>query len=167
MRARSRSYGLSSTRTRSPGRMRMRKRRILPATCPSTSWPLSSFTRNIAFGSASTTSPSNSTFSSFANLDDPDVRGLRSLGRVAHLVLDLRALDEGAEAVARDAREVHERVLAPVVRGDEPEALLVAEPLHYAGRHCTSLLIGPRGVIPPYGAQPSPCPPGVAPPVPV
>ena len=44
----------------------MRNRRILPATCPSTSWPLSSCTRNIAFGSASTTSPSNSTFSSFA-----------------------------------------------------------------------------------------------------
>src|SRR5918911_429684 len=64
MRARLRSYGLSSTRTRSPGRMRMRKRRILPATCPRTSWPLSSCTLNIAFGSASTTSPSNSTFSS-------------------------------------------------------------------------------------------------------
>src|SRR3954465_5403413 len=46
--------------------MRMRKRRILPATCPSTSWSLSSFTRNIALGRASTTSPSNSTFSSFA-----------------------------------------------------------------------------------------------------
>src|SRR4051812_41100376 len=44
--------------------MRMRKRRILPATWPSTSWPLSSCTRNIAFGSASSTSPSNSTFSS-------------------------------------------------------------------------------------------------------
>src|SRR2546423_885529 len=147
--------------------MRIRKRRILPATCPSTSWPLSSCTRNIAFGSASTTSPSNSTFSSFAKLDDPDVGRLRALGGLAQLVFDLRALREGAEAVARDAREVHERVLAPVIGGDEPEALLVAEPLHYAGRHCRSLLTGPRGVIPPYGAQPSPCPPGVAPPVPV
>src|SRR5204863_2915265 len=46
--------------------MRMRKRRILPATCPRTVWPLSSWTRNMALGSASTTSPSNSTFSSFA-----------------------------------------------------------------------------------------------------
>src|SRR4051812_20389075 len=44
--------------------MRMRKRRILPATCPRTVWPLSSSTRNMALGSASTTSPSNSTFSS-------------------------------------------------------------------------------------------------------
>ena len=58
--------GVSSTRTRSPGRMRMRKRRILPATWPRTSWSLSSFTRNMAFGSASMTSPSNSTLSSLA-----------------------------------------------------------------------------------------------------
>src|SRR3954452_16353106 len=83
MRARLRSYGETSTRTRSPGRMRMRNRRILPATCPSTSWPLSSCTRNMAFGSASTTSPSNSTFSSFAkrsaSSDRPYVRGLRAL----------------------------------------------------------------------------------------
>src|SRR5580704_16816258 len=66
MRARSRSYGESSTRTRSPGRMRIRKRRIFPATWPRTTRSmLSSFTRNIAFGRASTTSPSSSTFSSF------------------------------------------------------------------------------------------------------
>src|SRR6476620_9932048 len=144
MRARLRSYGETSTRTRSPGRMRMRKRRILPATCPSTSWPLSSCTRNIAFGSASTTSPSNSTFSSFAKLDDPDVGRLRALGGLADLVLDLRALYEGAEAVARDTREVDERVLAPVIGGDEPEALLVAEPLHHTGGHCRTLLIEDR-----------------------
>ena len=43
----------------------MRKRRILPATWPSTMWSLSSFTRNIAFGRASITSPSNSILSSF------------------------------------------------------------------------------------------------------
>src|ERR1700733_14774873 len=46
--------------------MRIRNRRILPATWPSTTRSmLSSFTRNIALGKASTTSPSNSTFSSF------------------------------------------------------------------------------------------------------
>src|SRR5919197_3094577 len=149
MRARLRSYGDTSTRTRSPGRMRMRKRRILPATCPSTSWPLSSCTRNIAFGSASTTSPSNSTFSSFAKLDDPDVRGLRALGGLAELVLDLRAFRKRAETVTCDAREVDERVLAPVVGGDEPEALLVAEPLHHTGGHCKHSSLEPRGVIPP------------------
>src|SRR3954467_12327401 len=44
----------------------MRKRRILPARWPRTSWPLSSFTRNIRLGRASVISPSNSTFSSTA-----------------------------------------------------------------------------------------------------
>src|SRR5829696_5647729 len=114
MRPRLRSYGETSTRTRSPGRMRMRKRRIFPAQWPSTSCPLSSCTRNIAFGSASTTSPSNSTLSSFAKLDDPDVRGLRALRARAELELDLRALRQGLEAIARDAGEVDERVLASV-----------------------------------------------------
>src|SRR3712207_4391593 len=118
--------------------MRMRKRRILPATWPRTSCPLSSFTRNIAFGRASTTSPSNSTFSSLGKLDDPHVGRLRTLGRLADIVLDLRALRERAEAVAGDRREVRERVLATVVRGDEPEALLVAEPLPDNGSHTST-----------------------------
>src|SRR5918992_880553 len=150
MRARLRSYGETSTRTRSPGRMRMRNRRILPATCPSTSWPLSSCTLNIALGSASTTSPSNSTFSSFAKpdrvlssleglgaapSDHADVRRLRALRALAELVLDLRALREGPEPVALDRREVHERVLPAVVGRDEPEPLLVAEPLHDPSCH--------------------------------
>src|SRR5918992_3150112 len=150
MRARLRSYGETSTRTRSPGRMRMRNRRILPATCPSTSWPLSSCTLNIALGSASTTSPSNSTFSSFAKpdrvlssleglgaatSDRADVRRLRALRALAELVLDLRALREGPEPVALDRREVHECVLPAVVGRDEPEPLLVAEPLHDPSCH--------------------------------
>src|SRR3954467_1110556 len=59
----------------------MRNRRIFPATWPSTSWPLSSCTRNIAFGSASTTSPSNSTFSSLAT--DQMVRTLVACGPLA------------------------------------------------------------------------------------
>src|SRR3984957_1416078 len=46
--------------------MRILNRRILPATWPRTTWSLSSFTRNIAFGRASITSPSNSTLSSLA-----------------------------------------------------------------------------------------------------
>src|ERR687897_3928480 len=117
MRARLRSYGETSTRTRSPGRIRMRKRRILPATWPSTSWPLSSCTRNIAFGRASTTSPSNSTFSSFDKaLEHPDVGGLRALRAFAELVLDLGALGEGSEPVAGDGREMDERVLSSVIR---------------------------------------------------
>src|SRR5215813_1020158 len=65
IRPRVRSYGDSSTFTRSPGRMRMKFMRILPLTCASTRWPLSSSTRNIAFGSGSTTVPSTSIASSF------------------------------------------------------------------------------------------------------
>src|SRR5215212_10599937 len=79
MRARSRSYGDSSQRTRSPGRMRMRKRRILPATWPRTTWSLSSLTRNIAFGRASITSPSSSTFSSLGTRE-PYQRSVYSRG---------------------------------------------------------------------------------------
>src|SRR3954471_21699549 len=123
--------------------MRILKRRILPATWPRTSWPLSNCTRNIAFGSASTTSPSNSTFSSFAKLDGPDVGGLRPLRALAELVLDLRAFGEGAEPVAEDRREVHERIFAAVVGRDETEALLVAEPLDRTGSHQTALLLDP------------------------
>src|ERR671922_2540432 len=123
--------------------MRMRKRRILPATWPSTSWPLSSCTRNMAFGSASTTSPSNSTLSSFAKLNDPDVRGLWALGALTQLELDLRALGQCPEAVAGDSGEMDECVLASVIGGDEAEALLVAEPLHDTGSHMTALLLDP------------------------
>src|SRR5881296_4714840 len=65
IRPRVRSYGESSTLTRSPGRIRMKFIRILPLTCASTRWPLSSSTRNIAFGSGSTTVPSTSIASSF------------------------------------------------------------------------------------------------------
>src|SRR5918992_2351227 len=136
MRARFRSYGDTSTRTRSPGRIRIRKRRILPATWPSTSCPLSSCTRNMAFGSASTTSPSNSTFSSFAKSSDhPYVRRLRPLRAFPEVVLDTRALRERTEAVALDGGEVDERVLAAFIGRDEAEALLVVEPLHDTGCH--------------------------------
>src|SRR5215216_8197603 len=70
-------------------------------------------------------------------LDDLDVRGLRALAGLAELVLDLRALRERAETVTRDTREVHERILSPVVGGDETEALLVAEPLDDTSCHTT------------------------------
>src|SRR4051794_2324766 len=71
------------------------------------------------------------------NLYDPDVRGLWALRALAELVLDLGALGQRAEPVTRDRREVDERVLAPIVGGDESEALLVAEPLHDTGSHQT------------------------------
>src|SRR3712207_7881684 len=44
-----------------------------------------------------------STLSSFAKLNDPDVRGLWALGGLAQLVLDLRALGQRPEPVARDS----------------------------------------------------------------
>src|SRR5439155_14954893 len=64
IRPRVRSYGDSSTFTRSPGRMRMKFMRIFPLTCASTLCPFSSSTRNIALGSGSTTVPSTSIASS-------------------------------------------------------------------------------------------------------
>src|SRR5436190_23145851 len=68
-------------------------------------------------------------------LERLDVRRLGTLGPGLGLVADLRALGERLEAVAGDATVMHEQVLALIVRCDEPEALLVAEPLHGSGCH--------------------------------
>src|SRR3954447_25267900 len=73
-------------------------------------------------------------------LDDPYVRRLGALTGLAQLVLDLRALRERAETVTRDTRKVHKGVLPSVIRSDEPEALLVAEPLHDTSCHKQHLL---------------------------
>src|SRR3954467_4039662 len=70
-------------------------------------------------------------------LDDPDVRRLGALAGLTQLVLDLRTFRERAEAITRNAREMDERVLPSVIRSDEPEALLVAEPLHDTSCHTT------------------------------
>src|ERR1700704_4858364 len=113
IRPRVRSYGDSSTFTRSPGRMRMKFMRILPLTCASTRWPLSSSTRNIAFGSGSTTVPSTSIASSFgmplsSTLALRDLDGAPRPAR-EHLGAVLRHRDgvlevRGQTAVARDGR---------------------------------------------------------------
>src|SRR3954471_4050928 len=66
------------------------------------------------------------------------VRRVGALGPDLGVVADLRALGERLEAAAGDARVVHEQVLALVVGRDEPEALLVAEPLHGSGCHKSS-----------------------------
>src|SRR5688500_1755198 len=68
-------------------------------------------------------------------LERLDVRGVGALGADLSLVADLRALGERLEAVAGDARVVHEQVLALIVGRDEAEALVVAEPLHGSGCH--------------------------------
>src|SRR5436190_2926845 len=72
-------------------------------------------------------------------LDERDVDGLRALVAVLGVVGDPRALGEGAEAVGVDARVVDEEVLAALVRCDEAEALLVAEPLHGSGSHMSCI----------------------------
>src|SRR5215212_5220785 len=63
------------------------------------------------------------------------VRRVRALGAVLGVVADLRTLGQRLEAVAGDAGVVHEEVLALVVGRDEPEALVVAEPLDGSGCH--------------------------------
>src|SRR3954451_21078181 len=90
--------------------MRIRKRRILPATWPRTMWSLSSFTRNIALGRASTTSPSNSTFSSFA------MHGERSSPPAAHLAPERRLAGWG-DAADRGGRRRRRRRRATGGRG--------------------------------------------------
>src|SRR5918998_6815320 len=123
---------------------------------PSTSWSLSSRTRNIVLGSASVTSPSSSILSSFDTTRpssakcgarprrEPrqrgpsqllDVHGLRALVALLLLVGDLGVLLQGSEALSVDARVMDKEVAAALVRGDEAVALLVVEPLDGSGWH--------------------------------
>src|SRR3954453_9378985 len=129
--------------------------------CPSTSCPLSSFTRNIVLGRASGTSPSISILSPFARVllltansrgfsardasgpgpparpssDLLDVYGLRALVALLFLIGHLRGLAKRLEAIPADAGVMHEQVAAAVVGCDEAVALLVVEPLDGPGCH--------------------------------
>src|SRR5688500_13907574 len=68
--------------------------------------------------------------------DDLDVLRGGSLLTLHHVELDLRTFREGAEAAPLDRGKVDEAVLRAILRGDEPEALRVVEPLHSAlGTH--------------------------------
>lgn len=69
-----RSYGDISTMTLSPGRMRMKCKRILPETCARMRCPFTSSTRNMVFGSSSTTFPSTSIASFSAMSRFPELR---------------------------------------------------------------------------------------------
>src|SRR3954452_12039926 len=73
------------------------------------------------------------------SLDLGDVDRGRALGALLRLVRHLRALCEGLEALGVDARVVDEEVLASVVRRDEAEALVIAEPLDGSGCHVVFL----------------------------
>jgi hypothetical protein len=71
-------------------------------------------------------------------LDPGDILRLHALLPLGRLVGDLGALLEALEALARDARVMHEEVLAALVRGDEAVALIVAEPLNRSLSHTWS-----------------------------
>src|SRR5947209_7703185 len=118
--------------------MRIRKRRILPATWPSTVWPLSSWTRNMAFGSASTTSPSNSTFSSLGTSGPPAGRYSTARTGAAALTAAL------AVAVAAALRRHLRRRLVEVRVGVVADAglLLVLAPVRLGSR--AAVAGGPR-----------------------
>src|SRR5919204_6845052 len=68
--------------------------------------------------------------------DGSDVRGLRALLALPQVVLDLLGLIEVAVPISGDRAEVHEHICAAVVRSDEAETLLRAEPLHGSCCHC-------------------------------
>src|SRR5918992_4525732 len=107
--------------------------------CPRTSCPLSSWTLNIVLGRASTISPSISIFSSLGTSGDASdeayVHRLRPLVPRLLLVLHLRVLRQGLEALTVDAAVVDEQVPVTFIGSDESVALLVVEPFHGSGRH--------------------------------
>src|SRR3954451_3032220 len=68
-------------------------------------------------------------------LERLDADGAWALRAGLGLIRDLGALGERAEALRVDRALMHEQVGRAVVGSDEPEALLVAEPLHCASWH--------------------------------
>ena len=62
------------------------------------------------------------------------VLGLRTLLSLTHFELDLLPLLELPEASALNRGEVHETILATIIRRDETVPLLSIEPLHYPCR---------------------------------
>src|ERR1051326_6343312 len=69
---------------------------------------------------------------SAGNLDD--VLRRRPFGALDDIELHALAFRECLEALALNCRVMHEAILLSVLRGDEPEALHVVEPLYNAGR---------------------------------
>ena len=69
-----------------------------------------------------------------AAVERDDVLGLRPLLTLTNLELHLLAFLELAEPAALDRGEVHEAILATIIRRDKTVALLSIEPLHYPCR---------------------------------
>src|SRR5690606_16844014 len=82
-----------------------------------------------------------------------DVGGLVALGASGLVVRDLLVVRQGFEAAALYGREMGEKILAAVIRGDESEALGVVEPLY--GTCCHSIFLGKvvRTLAPEGGRQ--------------
>ena len=76
-------------------------------------------------------------------LDDVDVRGVRALRAGLGVEGDLRAFGQRLEAGAVDGGMVDEEILTGLVGRNEPEALLLVEPLNGTCGHVMSL----RGVL--------------------
>src|SRR5690349_5148837 len=72
-------------------------------------------------------------------LQGHDLGGSGALRTLLSVIADLRALGERPEAAALDGAVVDEEILALIVRGDEPEALVVVEPLDGSRSHWCSL----------------------------
>src|SRR6476659_6458203 len=70
-----------------------------------------------------------------------NVYGAGALVARLGLIRHLGAFAKRAKAVADDRALVDEQVLRAVIRGDEAEALLVAEPLHGSTRHVRTPLV--------------------------
>src|SRR5918997_2983331 len=64
-----------------------------------------------------------------------DVGRLQAPPALCHLVVHRLAFFEGLEPFASYAAEMHEYVLAAVIRRDEAVAFILAEPLHRSLRH--------------------------------
>src|SRR6185369_6878409 len=61
---------------------------------------------------------------------DADVAGLRSLGTLRSLELDVVAFFQRFESSSLDRAEVHEQIFSAVIGSDEPESLCIVKPLH-------------------------------------
>jgi hypothetical protein len=70
---------------------------------------------------------------SLVSVELHDVLSRRALLSLHQVELDSLALGEGPEALGLDCGVVDEAVPLPFVRGDEPKALGVVEPLYGAG----------------------------------
>src|SRR3954451_18287272 len=88
--------------------------------------------------------------------DGANTRGLRPLGALADLELDLLVLFKGAETAALNFRVVDKHIGGAVLGGDKAEALLRVEPLHSSLWHLSYFPYLLTGSGPPTSGVPGP-----------